>query len=173
LSLATLKNKSFISGDMNRRMDNGGKLTGPDQFRLTVVAVDDEPDILTIIKKSLELHGFSVEVFTDAKSALEFIHSVGRKPEQAFILLSDVRMPGINGFELVRTVRAFCPSIAIVLMTAFEIDNKEFSKVMPSTPVDGFLSKPFTLERLKLLVIKMRSIVESQREGQSSAGGLK
>jgi CheY-like chemotaxis protein len=139
----------------------GGGGTG--RFTVTVVAVDDEADILAVIRKGVETDGFGVETFTNAKSALDFIRGYDRKPEQALILLSDVRMPGMNGFELTRTVRTFCPKIAVALMTAFEIDKREFDKVMPSTAVDAFITKPFSLDKLKMLIGKLKDVAESNR----------
>ena len=136
---------------------------GAGRFTVTVVAVDDEADILTVVKKGLEADGFGVETFTNANSALDFIRGYGIKPEQGLILLSDVRMPGMNGFELTRTVRKFYPKIAVALMTAFEIDKREFDKVMPSTAVDAFITKPFSLDKLKMLIGKLKDVAESNK----------
>ena len=51
-------------------------------------------------------------------------------------------------FEFVRRVRSVRPEAKIVLMTAFAIDLSEFVKVFPSTKVDGFIQKPFSMSAL-------------------------
>ena len=63
-------------------------------------------------------------------------------------MLSDVRMPGLSGMQLARKVNEVNPNVKVVLMTAFEIRDNEFSKVFPSTQVDGFVQKPFGIREL-------------------------
>jgi response regulator RpfG family c-di-GMP phosphodiesterase len=59
----------------------------------------------------------------------------------------------MNGFEVARTVKQIRPSIKIVFITAFEINKSEFEKVLPSTKVDAFITKPVSssifFERIK------------------------
>jgi two-component system response regulator ChvI len=57
-------------------------------------------------------------------------------------------MPKMNGFDLVRRIRQIKPEIKVLLITAFEINNNEFSSVLPSIKVDGFIQKPFTPSKL-------------------------
>ena len=63
-------------------------------------------------------------------------------------IVSDIRMPGITGFQLARRVKKVHPKIKIVLMSSFEINKPEFERVLPSTSVDGFLCKPFRISEL-------------------------
>jgi YesN/AraC family two-component response regulator len=71
-------------------------------------------------------------------------------------LLSDVRMPGLSGIQLARKVKETNPDVKVVLMTAFEIRDNEFSKVFPSTQVDGFIQKPV---RIRELTDKILSVI--------------
>jgi YesN/AraC family two-component response regulator len=57
-------------------------------------------------------------------------------------------MPGLSGIQLARKVKEVNPSVKVVLMTAFEIRDSEFSKVFPSTHVDGFIQKPIGIKEL-------------------------
>jgi YesN/AraC family two-component response regulator len=57
-------------------------------------------------------------------------------------------MPGISGIQLARKVKEHSPNVKVILMTSFEIKDNEFSKVFPSTQVDGFVQKPVHLEHL-------------------------
>jgi two-component system response regulator YesN len=76
-------------------------------------------------------------------------------------MLSDVRMPGLSGIQLARKVKEINPNVKVVLMTAFEIRDNEFSKVFPSTQVDGFVQKPIGIRDLTDKILSL--IGESKR----------
>jgi YesN/AraC family two-component response regulator len=95
------------------------------------------------------------------------------------LVLSDIRMPGMSGIRLARKVKEINPNVKVVLMTSFEKNNNEFSKVFPSTQVDGLVQKPvgiktltnkilYTIGRNKEEIIQtamMRSSAESSDVG--------
>lgn len=110
------------------------------------MVVDDEKDILTVLMKALEAHGLNVVGYTDPNLALKHFADGGNSFD---VIVSDVRMPELTGFQLARNVKELYPKIKIVLMSSsFEITKPEFDKVMPSTTVDSFICKPFTISRL-------------------------
>lgn len=103
---------------------------------LKVVVVDDEPRIGVLCKRVLEHEGMEAVAFTDPLSALEYLRS-----ERADVLLADVRMPVMDGFELLQHVRECCPSTAVVIMTAYgELDTA--LKALHGG-ADGMILKPF------------------------------
>jgi response regulator RpfG family c-di-GMP phosphodiesterase len=57
-------------------------------------------------------------------------------------------MPQMNGYELVKRIKTLQPKVRVLLMSAFEINDLEFSKVLPSVKIDGFISKPISLKDL-------------------------
>ena len=61
-------------------------------------------------------------------------------------------MPGMNGYEFVRKVKECDRKVKVVLMSAFEINEKEFHNLLPDVKVDAFLQKPFSLESLRNIV---------------------
>lgn len=67
---------------------------------LRVLIVDDEPDIISVLKEGLKLKGFEVDGFTDPRKALEQF-----KPNSYDIVVSDIKMPHINGFQLCRKIK--------------------------------------------------------------------
>jgi YesN/AraC family two-component response regulator len=71
------------------------------------------------------------------------------------LMLSDIRMPGMSGIKLARKVKEINPSVKVILMTSFEIKDNEFSKVFPSTQVDGFAQKPIRIEDLTNKVLEI------------------
>ena len=102
--------------------------------------VDDEPDLLDMIRKVLEKEGYKVHGFTNPISALSHFEN-GCK--DCSLVLTDIRMASMSGFELVRRVKDLRPEMKIILMTAFKINQSEAQIVLPSTKVDAFLNKPF------------------------------
>ncbi|MDR4510212.1 MAG: response regulator [Nitrososphaeraceae archaeon] len=120
-----------------------------------IMVVDDEKDILSIIKRGLESKKrFEVDTFIDAEDALNSIKS---KPIDYYdLVLTDIRMPKINGFELYRRIKENNPEMKVVFITAFEINREEFSKVIPSVGVLDFISKPVSMANL---VTKLQTIL--------------
>jgi CheY-like chemotaxis protein len=69
-------------------------------------------------------------------------------------------MPIMNGFEFVREARKINPKVKILLMTAFEIDDKEFARVLPNPKIDGLIRKPVLIflsfeYEINLLIISL------------------
>lgn len=120
-----------------------------------IMVVDDERDILSIVKRGLESKNrFQVEIFIDAESALTSLKE--NSNDYYDLVLTDIRMPKINGFELYRRIKESNPSMKIVFITAFEINKEEFSKVIPSLDVVDFISKPVSMSTL---ISKLNSIL--------------
>ena len=110
-----------------------------------LLVVDDDPDIVQVLKMGLVKNGFLVEAFTNPEEALQSFKS---NAEIYCLLLSDMRMPSLSGIQLSKKVKEINPNVKVVLMTAFEIRDEEFSKVFPSSRVDGFLQKPIGIKDL-------------------------
>jgi len=82
--------------------------------------------------------------------------------EKVGMVITDIRMPEYSGFDIARRARTIVPSVPIVFMTAFEINDSEFKKVFPSLGGDvQFLEKPFRIEKL-LSVVQKQSISPSK-----------
>ena len=107
--------------------------------------MDDDPDIVQVLKLGLLKNRFLVNAFTNPEEALQSFKS---NAESYCLVLSDVRMPGFSGIQLAKKVKEINPAVKTVLMTAFEVRDSEFSKVFPSTQVDGFVQKPIGINDL-------------------------
>ena len=118
----------------------------------SVLVVDDEHDIVNLIKESLQIKGHKVSAFTDPVMALEDFR-VNRK--NCSVILSDIRMPGINGYEFVKKAKEIDRQVKVVLMSAFEINDGEFHNLLPDIKVDAFLQKPFSIQQLNNIVEKI------------------
>ncbi|HJT48573.1 MAG TPA: response regulator [Nitrososphaeraceae archaeon] len=114
-----------------------------------ILVVDDEYDIANLVKQSLQKNGTKVSVFTDPVMALEEFKN---NCTTCGLILSDIRMPGMNGYELLKKAKEIDKQVRVVLMSAFEIEGKEFHNMLPDVMVDGFLQKPFSPQQLNDLV---------------------
>jgi DNA-binding NtrC family response regulator len=115
-----------------------------------LLVVDDDPDIAHVLKQGFLKNGFLVSAFTDPQEALKNFQS---NSEGYCLMLSDIRMPGMSGIRLAKRVKEINPNVKVILMTAFEINDNEFSKVFPSTQVDGFVQKPVGIEKLTTKIL--------------------
>jgi DNA-binding NtrC family response regulator len=110
-----------------------------------LLVVDDDSDIAYVLEQGLIKNRFLVSAFTNPEEALKNFQS---NSEDYCLVLSDIRMPGMSGIKLARKVKEINPNVKVVLMTSFEIKDNEFSKVFPSTQVDGFVHKPVGIKNL-------------------------
>ena len=117
-----------------------------------ILAVDDEPDIVRFIEQALSRQGLKVSTFTDPSMALEHLNTNNK---DCGLILSDIRMPGMNGYELIRKAKEIDKQVKVALMTAFEIQDKEFHNLLPDIKVDGFLQKPFSIQQLNDVINKI------------------
>src|ERR687888_557116 len=115
----------------------------------SILVTDDEYDIVKLIQKSLQTYAFKVRTFTDHSAALEHFISHSKDYD---IVISDIRMPSMNGYQFVKHVKERNSKVKVILMTAFEIDNKEFHNVLSDIKVDAFLQKPFSIQQLNDVV---------------------
>ena len=120
----------------------------------SILAVDDDSDIVTMVEKALQVHGFKVSAFTDPAMALEQF-KVNCKDYA--MILSDIRMPGMNGYELIRKAKEIKKQLKVVLMSAFEIEDGELPNLLPDIKVDGFIQKPFPMTKLNDLINKINA----------------
>jgi DNA-binding response OmpR family regulator len=110
-----------------------------------ILVVDDEFDIVNIIMLWLNKHNFDVCGYTDPLLALEHFKDNYNKID---LVLSDIRMPQMNGYELANRIKALQPRVKVILMSAFEIREVEFSKMLHSVKIDSIISKPISIKNL-------------------------
>ena len=117
-----------------------------------LLVVDDDYDIASLIKIGLEKIGRSVSSFIDPSIALE---EFSKNSSDYELVISDIRMPGMNGYEFIKQIKKINPKVNVILMTAFEIEDKEFHSILPSIRIDGFLPKPFSITELDNMIRKI------------------
>jgi DNA-binding NtrC family response regulator len=117
--------------------------SAPDVRRKTVLVVDDDPAILTVIKAILEFQEHRVLLATDAENALQLARQQDLPID---LLLIDVVMPRVNGVELADKVLSIRPNLRILFMSGFA--NSDIVRVKVLNQSLGFLAKPFDSEGL-------------------------
>ena len=109
-----------------------------------ILIVDDEPDIISAFEMILKMSGFEVEAYNDPLLALSNF-----KPNSYGLVLLDIRMPKISGFELYKKMRDIDNGIKVCFMTAFEDYHREFKESFPTLDeVKCFIRKPKAIEDL-------------------------
>ena len=129
-----------------------------------VAIVDDEKDITVLFRDALQrIKGISIFAFTNPLMALE--HFTINK-EQYVLVISDLRMPSLNGLELVKKIKDLNPLSRTILMTAFEIDDKLFQEYSKKDIINAFLQKPIRLDDLFVVVNKQLHTYELQKNSR-------
>ena len=123
-----------------------------------VAIIDDELDIVNLFREALNnIKRVSIFTFTDPMAAFEHF----RINKSAYVLvISDLRMPGINGIDLVYEIKKVNPSVRTLLMTAFEVNDNLFQQYIKYRVINGFLQKPIKLGQLRTEVIKQINILK-------------
>ncbi|MCK9174798.1 MAG: sigma-54 dependent transcriptional regulator [Desulforhopalus sp.] len=112
---------------------------------LSVLLVDDERSMRDFLKILLKKEGFDVRTADDGTQALEMLAE-----RSADLVLSDIRMPGMNGIELLEQVKGLYPGLPVVMVTAFASPD-DAVQAMRNGAFD-YISKPFNVNELKSVV---------------------
>jgi DNA-binding response OmpR family regulator len=109
-----------------------------------ILIVDDEPDLISMFKMVLEMNDFEVDAYNDPLLALSNF-----KQAAYGLVILDIRMPYINGFELYKKIRTVDDKVNVCFMTAFEDYRQEFKKSFPKLDeIKCFIRKPNAIEDL-------------------------
>ncbi|HAW95943.1 MAG: hypothetical protein CMJ33_01450 [Phycisphaerae bacterium] len=125
----------------------------------TVMVVDDEPVVRQTISAVLEKRGCSVVVCKDGSAAINRIQSAASRSECFDLVISDVRMPDRNGYEVFKAAKDADEKTPVILMTGFGYDPHHSIVRSSQEGLHCFLFKPFQIEQLleevyKALVIE-------------------
>jgi DNA-binding response OmpR family regulator len=109
----------------------------------SILIVDDEIDITLAFKKGLESNGFMVDIYNDPVTAL-----LNFKSDFYDLILVDVRMPKMNGFELYQEIEKVDKKSKVCFFTAFEVYYHALREIFPTLEVGCFIRKPIEIDDL-------------------------
>jgi DNA-binding response OmpR family regulator len=129
--------------------------------KTTVVVADDDPQLLRLIARNLQLEGYEVIAASDGQQALEQIEATA--PDLALL---DVMMPRLDGFAVCARVREFS-SLPIIMVTARGQDQDKVHGL--DLGADDYLTKPFSVDEL---LARVRAVLRRAQFGAESIRGL-
>ncbi len=137
-----------------------------DESKCGVIVIDDEEDVRESLKQLFTLEGFEVYAMANAKEALRFISKTFQG-----VIISDIRMPEMDGLTFLKEVRKFNKLLPVILITGHG-DIKLAVKSLKLGATD-FLEKPFNpnelVSQVKVLSSQRQNVVESYRGFENSS----
>jgi DNA-binding response OmpR family regulator len=129
----------------------------------TILAADDDPQLLRLVTRNLQLEGFEVVAVSDGQQALEKIEA-----QKFDLVVLDIMMPKLDGFTVCERVREFS-SVPIIIVTARGQDQDKIRGL--DLGADDYLTKPFSVEEL---LARVRAVMRrSQLAGNQEARNLR
>jgi excisionase family DNA binding protein len=109
--------------------------------RARVLVVDDEAAIRDMLSKALSLAEYEVETAPDGRTAIDRLRAV-----QYDLLVTDLRMPGIDGLTVIREARRLRPDLPVVIITGYSSEASAIEAI--DLGVSGYLTKPFRVPKV-------------------------
>jgi len=125
--------------------------------RLSVLIVDDEEDILNVLKFILTKEGYQVDTALDGKQALQLF-----KKGSYDIVLTDLRMPEMDGIELLQRIKEIRPETEVLIMTAYA--SIESAVLAMKKGAADYIVKPFLNEDVKMRIARVAEHIKLKRD---------
>jgi two-component system nitrogen regulation response regulator GlnG len=131
----------------------------------TIWIVDDDRSIRWVMEKALTRHQFQVTSFEDAASLIDVLDQ--EKPD---VIISDIRMPGISGLELLEQIHTECPGIPVIITTA----HSDLDSAVAAYQGGAFeyLPKPFDIDELVSVTQRAITFIQEQRQPKKQETAL-
>ena len=113
-----------------------------------ILVIDDDPDVLNLFTEFLKREGFRTASYLDPLAALREIRG---NPQRYSLVITDIRMPGISGLEIIKRVSQINQEIKVILISAFELDGDNLKGIK----YEDFIKKPVHLRSLAETIDKI------------------
>ncbi len=123
---------------------------------MKILVVDDEKVIREMLKEVLESNGNKVKCAKTAREAISVIEN-----ESVDLIISDVHMPGVNGYELLLMVKEKKPAVPVIMMDSFP---EELSEMCLKRGALKCIHKPFDLKELRQIINFAENLVKNDSE---------
>ncbi|UCE64791.1 MAG: response regulator [Nitrospirota bacterium] len=124
--------------------------SGKDSLGLVLV-VDDEPDVRKVVRMTLEKAGYDVLEAEDGEKAMDRIKE-GENPLVLDVIITDIRMPKVNGVEAINYFQKEWPTVPLIVLTGFP--DLDMATSMIKSGITDYLVKPVEADKLKAAVAK-------------------
>jgi CheY-like chemotaxis protein len=144
--LFTIKDKEYQLNETQTKFKSPANTMPSSETQLAtkkLLIIDDEEDITSALKAGLERYGLNVDISNNPVLTLSNF-----KPGYYDLVILDIRMPNMDGFELYKVIRKLDNKIKICFWTAFEVAYEQFAKTFPTLSDQYFIKKPITLDDL-------------------------
>ncbi|SYZ74243.1 Response regulator receiver modulated metal dependent phosphohydrolase (fragment) [Candidatus Zixiibacteriota bacterium] len=112
---------------------------------VTILIVDDEPLVRSVLEQLLQRKGYSIKAVGGGREALEQLKSA-----RIDLVVSDIRMPEMDGFELLQVVKKSFPDVGVIMMTGY--GDAGSVKEALSLGADEYITKPFKGPEVSLII---------------------
>ena len=116
----------------------------------SILIVEDEELVAETLSDILELLGYNVTITSNGEEGFKKF-----KKEKFELIITDIHMPKLDGFQLVKKIRSSDKEIPILVLSGF-IDSEHIQKIL-DMGADGYIEKPFTIAKIKSVLKKFES----------------
>ena len=142
----TRTNRNVSKAKSNGKDSKINNKSTDNKKHIGAIVVDDEIDICNLTRMALQKQGFDVYGFTDPLLALEHFRM---NCDSCNVVISDLRMPAMNGIEFLQNIKKVKPTAKVLLMSAFTIEgDPEYTGLFKQTKINGFIQKPVSMRHL-------------------------
>lgn len=128
-----------------------------------VLVADDDEGMRSLLGASLRRRGLAVDEYSDGQELLERLEELGKQRNPPSLVVSDLRMPGVNGLDVVHWIGRWLPEVPVILITAFgDAQTHRRAKALGATAV---IDKPFDMD--KFLEHVSSALAEGHTNGSS------
>lgn len=162
--------QSIKTTDATSQKTAPGRDCNPDHFfrkhnldtASTVLLVDDEREFVQTLSERLELRGVGTAIAYDGASALDLVHADA--PE---VMIIDLKMPGINGLEVLKRVKTGNPEIEVIVLTGHGSSDDEQKCI--DLGAFAYLQKPVDINRLSQILQKAQAKIHKNSQKSAEA----
>ena len=123
-----------------------------------IMIVDDEPDMLMLLKMIIQDNTqYEVETTNNPVECIELL-----KQSHFDLVITDLKMPGIDGMELFKELRGLIPDLPVIIITAYGLEEAADKAIMAG--ISDFITKPFKKERILFSIMKALEIRKLREE---------
>lgn len=130
-----------------------------------IAVVDDDPEVRSMLVDHLQLDGYQVHSFEDGQKAMKFLLSNSNEAQNIEIVLTDLRMPEVDGLSILRQYHPLNPTVPIIIMTAHASIESAIEGLRKGA--FDYLIKPFKLSEISIAVERALMFGRLQRQNKS------